>query len=185
MTLSLFFYTFETMKITKTTKLSECSSFLNAEIIKQIEEKVSDDYLSGFVSIVNDTVGNFIRLLRSDESFLQDYFLKEKKDITVFEYCAKSKHLKKEVENISNFLKSLQVKQTEEETQAAKGVSFPTFEENILLYCQSKFFLNSLKQAENVLLCDFLLHKKNDLANMRFEKNLRLIHERKNKRFKK
>jgi hypothetical protein len=172
------------MKITKYTKLSECSSFITHDVLSEIEKKVSDSYLEGFESIVNSTVGEFIMLLRGDEEYLKKYFLKNNKDITVYEYAAKSKHLKKEIESISKFLKSLTLKQTDEEEAATRGVLFPTFEENILIYCQQKFFLNSFKEAENILLCDFLLHKKNDTANLKFEKNLRMLHDRKMK-FKK
>ena len=172
------------MKITKSTKLSECQAFITIEVLNTIEGKVDDDYLKNFQSIVNNTVGEFIMLLRGDENYLKDFFLKDNSDITVYEYCAKSKHLKKEIENISKYLKSLSTKQSDEEIQAAKGVNFPSFEENILIYCQQKFNLNSLKQAEGTLLCDFLLLKKNDLANIKFEKNLRIINDRKTK-FKK
>lgn len=169
------------MKITKNTKLSECSSFITAEILAEIEGKVDDKYIAKFDSIVSNTIGEFIMLLRGDEKYLKDFFLKDNSDITVFEYCAKSKHLKKEINKIAEYLKSLSTKQTDEEIQASKGVSFPSFEENMLIYCQKKFYLNSINQAESTLLCDFILLKKNDLANIKFEKNLRIINDRKNK----
>ncbi len=104
------------------------------------------------------------------------------KSITVYEYCAKLKHLKKEITKVSDHLKNLSIKQTVNEIEAAKGVLFPSFEENILIYCQQKFFLNSIRQAEEILLCDFLLLKKNDMANIKFEKNLRKITEPKFKK---
>lgn len=168
------------MKITKTTKLSQCSAILDIQALQEIENKVSEDYITKYESIVNNTVGDFIMLLRGDNDFIRDFFLKGNSDITVYEYCAKSKHLKKEIEKIAKYLKSLSTKQSEDEEQAARGVLFPTFEENILIYCQQKFYLNSFKEAENILLCDFLLHKKNDLANVKFEKNLRAITSRRN-----
>ncbi len=170
------------MKITKQTKLSECSNLINQEVLNTIEGKVDDSYITKFPSIVNNTVGEFIMLLRGDEEYLKQFFLKDEQDITVYEYCAKLKHLKKEIERVSDHLKSLSTKQTVNEIEAAKGVAFPSFEENILIYCQQKFYLNSLKQAEGTLLCDFLLHKKNDMANIKFEKNLRKITEPKFKK---
>ncbi len=163
------------MKITKTTKLSQCQSFITIDVLNAIESKIDDSYIKKFTSIVNNTVGEFIMLLRGDEEYLKSFFLNNEKDITVYEYCAKSKHLKKEIENIAGYLKKLSTKQDGDEIEAAKGVEFPSFEENILLYCQQKFYLNSLKQAESTLLCDFILLKKNDLANIKFEKRLREI----------
>lgn len=170
------------MKITKETKLSECSSILKIYDLQAIESKVDDSYLDKFDSILNVTIGEFIMLLRGDETYLKEYFLKGDLDITVYEYCAKAKHLKKEIEKIAKYLKSLGTKQSVNEIEAAKGVDFPTFEENLLIYCQKKFFLNSLKQAEECLLCDFLLLKKDDMANIKFEKNLRKITEPKTKK---
>lgn len=170
------------MKITKTTKLSQCYSFINNDVLNTIESKIDDSYINKFTSIVNNTVGEFIMLLRGDEDYIKKFFLKDEEDITVYEYCAKLKHLKKEIKRISEHLKNLGTKQTVNEIEAAKGVLFPSFEENILIYCQQKFYLNSLKQAEETLLCDFLLHKKNDMANIKFEKNLRKITEPKFKK---
>jgi len=165
------------MKITKETKLSECQALITIDVINEIEKKVDDSYLEKFESIVSNTVGEFIMLLRGDEEYLKDFFLKGNNDITVYEYAAKSKHLKKEIKGIADYLKRLSVKQKEDEIQATKGIDFPTFEENILIYCQQKFNLNSFKQAESTLLCDFLLHKKNDMANVKYEQRLRLIRE--------
>jgi hypothetical protein len=170
------------MKITKTTKLSECSSIITQDDINTIESKVDDSYIKKFPSIVNNTVGEFIMLLRGDQEYLKEFFLKNENDITVYEYCAKLKHLKKEITKVSDHLKNLSIKQTVNEIEAAKGVLFPSFEENILIYCQQKFFLNSIRQAEEILLCDFLLLKKNDMANIKFEKNLRKITEPKFKK---
>lgn len=170
------------MKITKDTKLSECSSILTIDALNEIESKVDDSYLDKFDSILNVKVGEFIMLLRGDETYLKEYFLKGNNNITVYEYAAKSKHLKKEIEKIAKYLKSLSIKQTVNEIEAAKGVDFPSFEENILIFCQQKFFLNSIKQAEETLLCDFLLHKKSDMANIKFEKRLREINEPKLKK---
>jgi len=167
------------MKITKNTKLSECQSLITIDVLNAIESKVDNDYLKNFQSITHSTVGEFIMLLRGDENYLKDFFLKGNSDITVYEYAAKSKHLKKEIKGIADFLKKLSIKQKDDEIQAAKGIDFPSFEENILIYCQQKFFLNSIKQSESVLLCDFLVHKKNDSANIKYEQNLRLINDRK------
>jgi len=169
------------MKITKNTKLSECSVFLTEEVVNSIAEKVPDEFLQGFEPIINGTIGNFIRLMRGDQSFFKEYFFKDNEDVTVYEYAARLKHLKKEIEKVINYLTSLSVPQTDEEKQAAKGVNFPSFAENMLIYCQTKFFLKSFHEAENILLSDFILHKKNDLSISKYERNLRAINERKQK----
>lgn len=166
------------MKITKHTKLSDCSFVIDQKVINEIELKISDEYIKDFNSIINNTVGDFIRLLSGDESHLRG-IIKVDKNTTVYEYCAKSKHLKKELEKITKYLNSFTIPQSEEEKQAIKGVLFPSFEENMLIFCQQKFFLKSMKDAEGILLCDFLVHKKSDFANIKYEKNLRLINERK------
>ncbi len=169
------------MVVTKSTKLSECQFFLTQEMLDVISNKVPVEYLSKYESILSDTIGNFIRLLTGDQEFFKDYFFKETPDITVYEYAARLKHLKAEIERITKYLNSLSVEQTPEEILASKGVSFPSFEENMLIYCQQKFYLKSFRKAEEVLLSDFILHKKSDLANQKYEKNLRLVYDRKNK----
>lgn len=169
------------MKITKNTKLSECSIFLTEEIINSIAEKVPDEFLQGFDPIINGTIGNFIRLMNGDQNFFKDYFFKDNEDVTVYEYAARLKHLRKEIEKVVKYLNSLSIAQTDEEKQAAKGVNFPSFAENMLIYCQTKFFLRSFHEAESVLLSDFILHKKNDLSLSKYERNLRAISDRKQK----
>ncbi len=169
------------MVITKKTKLSECVVFLTEDHLNIIADQVPLDFLSKYDSIISGTIGNFIRLITGDQEFFKDYFFKENANITVYEYAARLKHLKLEVEKIIKYLNSLSVKQTNEEVMAAKGVSFPKFEENMLIYCQQKFFIKSFRETENVLLSDFILHKKSDLANIKYERNLRMINERKNK----
>ena len=169
------------MVITKKTKLSECAIFLTEEHINTIAEKVPDEYLSKYDSILSGTIGNFIRLLTGDQTFFKEYFFNENKDITVYEYAARLKHLKSEIERIIKYLNSLSVEQTPEEKSATKGVLFPRFEENMLVYCQQKFFCKSFRETEEILLSDFILHKKYDLANVKYERNLRMIRDRKEK----
>jgi len=169
------------MVITKKTKLSECAPFLTEADLNAIADKVPDEYLSRYDSILSGTIGNFIRLMTGDQEFFKDYFFKENINITVYEYAARLKHLKQEIDKIIKYLNSLSVEQTPEEKLAAKGVSFPKFEENMLVYCQQKFFLKSFRDTENVLLSDFILHKKYDLANVKYERNMRMINDKKNK----
>lgn len=169
------------MVITKKTKLSECSIFLTEDDINTIAEKVPDEYLSRYDSILSGTIGNFIRLLTGDQTFFKEYFFNENKDITVYEYAARLKHLKQEIDKIIKYLKSLSIEQMPEEITASKGVNFPSFSENMLIYCQQKFFCKSFKETENVLLSDFILHKKSDLANSKYERNLRMVNDRKQK----
>jgi hypothetical protein len=169
------------MLITKKTKLSECSIFLTEEILNVISEKVPDEYLSRYDSILKGSIGDFIRLMTGDQDFFKQYFFNENKDVTVYEYAAKLKHLKQEIDKIINYLNSLSVKQAPEEIQAAKGVAFPKFAESMLVYSQQKFFLRSFKEAEEISLSEFILHKKTDLANQNYERNLRMINDRKQK----
>lgn len=169
------------MLITKSTKLKDCAVFLKEEDLNAIADKVPDSYLSRYDSILSGSIGNFIRLITGDQDFFKDYFFKENANITVYEYAARLKHLKAEVDRIVKYLNSLSVQQTDEEIQASKGVSFPKFEENMLIYCQQKFFCRSFREAEEVLLSDFILHKKSDLATAKYERNIRSLRERKNK----
>lgn len=169
------------MKITKSTKLKDVSSFITNEHINAISEKVPNDYLGKYESILSGTIGDFIRLTLGDEEFFKEYFFNENADITVYEYAAKLKHLKLEIGKIIEYLNSLSIEQSKEEIQASKGVSFPSFAENILIYCQRKFYLKSFKETESVLLSDFILHKKSDLANAKYERNIRMIYDIKNK----
>jgi len=64
------------MVITKKTKLSECSIFLKEEDLNLIAEKVPNEYLSKYDSILSGTIGDFIRLMVGDQEFFKDIFLK-------------------------------------------------------------------------------------------------------------
>lgn len=169
------------MLITKSTKLKDCNVFLKEEDLNVIADKVPVEYLSKYNSILSGSVGNFIRLITGDQEFFKDYFFKENSNITVYEYAARLKHLKLEVDKIVKYLNSLSVAQTDEEIQSSKGVSFPKFEENMLIYCQQKFFCRSFREAEEILLSEFILHKKADLATAKYERNIRSLRERKQK----
>lgn len=164
------------MIIDRRTKYKDILPFMGLHA-EEIKNKIGNGKMKK--DMVYWTCGDFVRILNNDEDFIYKeiigksrYAIKMIGSINTFENTMKSIH---------NYLNQNQTKPTDEETQAANGIKFPTMQEQIFLKMQERFHLQSFKDVENMLLTDYLLICKEESAMKKFEKNLNMIFERKRK----
>ena len=180
------------MKITKHTKLDEVMYFMTADRWAKIIDKVSDRdvELQGWRSIKSYTLGEFIQLSQALEKKDLNYIIsiffvmprkwyQRPKMPTLWEVAVRLKWLFREFEEINNFFESLQIKQDADEKQAGQGINFLNPYISMLIFAQQKFFLHSLKDAENVELSEYMAMKKNEVDIIKHQRNLQKIYQQK------
>lgn len=160
------------MKITKETKYVQVKNILTKEDFETIQNKVSDEDLKAAPNLNGITIGVFLSLSLGDEKEVNGYLFQgtSETEITIFEYAVRFKKLKTEIEKTFDLLSSYNV-QTEKEQQAAQGVQFPSFVQATLIYCMEKFKRKSFEEAGEVKLFEFIAMKKNEAAQIKFQKN--------------
>ena len=164
------------MNITDKTLYKDCFMFIKHEHIEQIKEKVSDEDLQGYEAIVSLNLGDFLRLIKGDETIILDLFFKGNVNFTLYEFCKRIKWLENEAKKIQSIFDSMKLKHTDEEKRASNGVQFLPFELEIQAFAIEKFHLKSFEEAEKCRTSDVLVMKKREVANAKYERNLRTIY---------
>lgn len=123
------------------------------------------------------TCGDFIRILNDERTFIENEIIGKSK--YAIEWLGKVKTFETTMKNIHSYLTANDTKPSDEEKQAAKGVDFPTMQEQIFLKVQSRLGLHSFDDVENVPLSHYLLICKDESSKHKFEYNLQVIYERK------
>ena len=169
------------MKITHKSKLSKFLPFVDL-LTKESEQKLKDEavmfYLpNGFWHIslgafLNATNGNF-------DVFFDKKFKIEK--ATVFQYFVIAA-FKDFVDEFSNVMNNLSLKPTIDEAQASSNLTKVELSEGFLVYAMKTFGYKSSREAEECVLIDFLMRKKDDFNNQLFQRNMAAIQERKYKK---
>jgi len=169
------------MKINHKSKLSKFLPFVDL-LTKESEQKLKDAavrfYLKdGFWSI---TLGAFLQAANGNfDVFFAKKFKVEK--ATVFQYYLIAA-FKDFVDEFSNVMSNLSLKPTIDEAQASSNLTKVEFSEGFLVYAMKTFGYKSSKEAEECILIDFLMRKKDDFNNQLFQRNIAAIHERKYKK---
>ncbi|HPL95000.1 MAG TPA: hypothetical protein PLK02_07860 [Paludibacteraceae bacterium] len=169
------------MKINHKSKLSKFLPFVDL-LTKESEQKLKDAavrfYLKdGFWSI---TLGAFLQAANGNfDVFFSKKFKIEK--ATVFQYYLIAA-FKDFVDEFSNVMSNLSLKPTIDEAQASSNLTKVEFSEGFLVYAMKTFGYKSSKEAEECILIDFLMRKKDDFNNQLFQRNIAAIHERKYKK---
>lgn len=125
--------------------------------------------------IVEMSIGEFITAIQPDYAL---QFLKEKRALKAFGHL---KTYRDEMERVSKLMKSFETPKTSEQREAGVGIDFPTSEEQMLLDAVDAFHLHSFAEAEKVPLADFLLVKKSQSADIKYQHRYQRILERKNR----
>jgi hypothetical protein len=165
---------------------------MTAERWSAILGQVSDQDISlqGWQSLKSYTLGEFIKLSlaleKKDLSFIIDtFFVTERKWYqrpkmpTLWEVAVRLKWLFKEFEEINKSFEEMNIKQDADERQACQGINFLNPYLLMLVFAQQKFFLHSLKDAENVELSEYMALKKNDVDIIKHQRNLQKIYQQK------
>lgn len=126
------------------------------------------------------TVGEFIECLNDD--YLSTFF--SNGDDLLVVAIGRIKQFKTEMEQIQKLLALNEIKLSNEEKAAQKGVVFPSFEETMLCECVDYFHLHSLDEAEKIPLSNYLIMKRKNSAESLFERNLNRIYTEQSKRKK-
>lgn len=180
------------MKITKHTPLNEVIYFMTTEKWSQILDLVSDQDINmqGWRSLESYTLGEFIKLSQALEKKDLNYIIsiffvmsrkwyQRPKMPTLWEVAVRLKWLFREFEEINKFFEELQIKQDADEKQAGQGINFLSPYMLMLIFAQQKFFLHSIKDAENVELSEYMAIKKNDVDIIKHQRNLQKIYQQK------
>lgn len=169
------------MKINHKSKLSKFLPFVDL-LTEESEQKLKDEavrfYLQdGFWYI---TLGSFLQAANGNfDVFFAKKFKIEK--ATVFQYYVIAA-FKDFVDEFSNVMSNLSLKPTIDEAQASSNLMKVEFAEGFLVYAMKTFGYKSSKEAEECVLIDFLMRKKDDFNNQLFQRNIAAIHERKYKK---
>jgi hypothetical protein len=165
---------------------------MTTERWSQILDLVSDQDISlqGWQSIKSYTLGEFIKLSQALEKKDLNYIIsiffvmprkwyQRPKMPTLWEVAVRLKWLFREFEEINKFFEELQIKQDADEKQAGQGINFLSPYMLMLIFAQQKFFLHSIKDAENVELSEYMAIKKNDVDIIKHQRNLQKIYQQK------
>ena len=157
--------------------------------MKEVERYLTDDNFNRMLDGVDEvqikkdvwslSCGEFIRILNEDSDFIERKVIGRSR--YAFEWFGRYKTYKAQMDAVSTYLRMNETKPTEEEKMAMQGVKFPTLQEQIMLEVQSRFGLKSFDDVADVPLSQYLLIVKDKSANLKFEKNLNKIYDRKRK----
>ena len=97
---------------------------------------------------------------------------------TVLEYYLISE-FKDFVDEFTAVMNNLSLKPTIDEVQASKNLAKIDLSEGFLVYAMKTFGYKSSREAEECILMDFLMRKKDDFNTQLFQRNMASVQERK------
>lgn len=163
------------MKITKHTKTKDILPLLTQDTLKELLEKVPAVPLNK--PLLSMTVGEFGEIIEDEETHIAK-LLKHRKALKAFGLL---KQYKQEMEALAKFFKMYEIKRTQEEEAATKGVVFPNLAQRMLVDCVKHFHLNSMEEAEKVKVSEWLTMWQDEAANMLYQRQYMNIMDAKNK----
>lgn len=163
------------MKITKRTKTKDVLPLLTQDTLKELLEKVPAVPLDK--PLITLTVGEFGEMVEDEETYIGK-LLKHRKALKAF---GRLKQYKQEIEAISKFFKLYEIKRTQEEEAAGKGIVFPNLAQRMLVDCVKWFHLNNTEAAEKIKVSEWLLIWQDEAASALYQHNYQKILEQKNK----
>lgn len=99
----------------------------------------------------------------------EDYVLRFLNEKYAWKAFGKLKSLKKQTEDITKFLQMNEVKPSKDQEQAAIGVVFPDFVQQMLLTVTEYFHLSSFDEAEKVKMSNYMLIQQKQSAEAKFK----------------
>lgn len=165
------------MKISKKTKVKEVLPLLiNSDRIEKLLEDIPQYPLQK--DIISMTIGEFSQIVLNEESFIGELLKPNEKVLVAF---GRLKTFRKQMENLGKYLEKFNIKQSQDELMAGRGIDFPTSLEKMLITVVQFFGLKSFDEAEKVKVCDYLLILKDNVSNVKFQRNYSKIIEQKSK----
>lgn len=155
------------MIITKRTRTAEVIPFLNKDTLEQLLSQIEPFSLQK--PVIQMTLREYFACL--DGTYVAT-LLKEKRAYKAFGML---RQLRTEMDQIAKILKQNKIEEGAEQKQARFGVSFPSSEECILIDVCKFFNLQSLEDAGNVNVAEWLMIYRYQSANNKFEFNYNKI----------
>lgn len=163
------------MRITNKTLTRDVLPLLTQATLKELLEKVPAMPLKKPVLAM--TVGEFGEIVEDEDAFVAK-LLKHRKALKAF---GRLKQYKQEIEAISKFFKLYEIKRTQEEEAATKGVVFPNMIQRMLIDVVKWFGLHSTREAEKITVGEWLTFYQDEAANMLYQRNYQKLLEQKHK----
>ena len=162
------------MEITRDTLTAAVLPYISQEDFDKLYEKIDEIPLKQ--SLFSMTCGEYIQAC--DDFWVKCNILSEE---YLVEAIGRLKAYRREQEQIQQFLKLNEIELSTEENNAKRGVTFPTFYEDILLTVAEFFHLPSLDAAEKVPFSNYLIVQKKKSADAKYERQLHKQYEIKSK----
>lgn len=166
------------MKITQKSKLVHFLPFIDLiekDSEKALKEQATKYFLpNGFWYI---SLGAFLNAINGNFDGLFGKEFKMEK-ATVLEYYL-IVAFKDFVDEFTAVMNNLSLKPTIDEVQASKNLAKIDLSEGFLVYAMKTFGYKSSREAEECILIDFLMRKKDDFNTQLFQRNMASVQERK------
>ncbi|MBR2772623.1 MAG: hypothetical protein IKD78_11560 [Bacteroidales bacterium] len=167
------------IRITNRTRTREVLPLLNADSIERLLDAVPEAELE--TTVLGMKIRDFAEILTNEEVFIAK-LMSEKYALTAF---GKLKAYRRQINELSAFVKKYDFKENNEETQAKKGIVFPNMAQRMLSDCVRYFHLKSFDEAEGCTVSDWLTIFQEDAANALYQRRLHEIFQAKSKQKKK
>lgn len=164
------------MKITKRTKVKDLLPLLTEKRMEYLLDNIQEYPLDR--SILSMTIGEFAEILMDEQAYMMKILNPRERAYIAF---GQLKSFKRQMEEISAWMKKYEIKQSAEEKQAAVGISFPDFIAKILITVVQFFNLHSFKEAEAIPLSDYLVILQDQSSAIKYQRNYSKLIEQKSK----
>ena len=166
------------MKITQKSKLVHFLPFIDLienDSEKALKEQATKYFLpNGFWYI---SLGAFLNAINGNfDGLFGKEFKMEKATVLEYYLIAAFKDF---VDEFTTALNNLCLKPTIDEVQASKNLAKIDLSEGFLVYAMKTFGYKSSREAEECILIDFLMRKKDDFNTQLFQRNMASVQERK------
>lgn len=161
------------MKITKRTRMRDIAPLLTDERTQELARSCPAVPLRK--PLLQMSVGEFVMAL--EEGFALS-LLTERRALVAF---GRFRSYLEELELITRYIKSYEVKPTADERKASEGVRFPSLGERILLDCVRVYGLHSTEEAERMPISDWLLVVKNEGSAAQYQRRMDEIYRSRQK----
>lgn len=162
------------MLITKKTRVKDILPLLTEQRMERLLDNIQEYPLEK--PILSMTIGEFSEILLDEQAYILTLLNPRERAYIAF---GQLKSFKRQMEEISTWMKKYEIKQSEEERRAAIGIEFPDFIAKILIIVVQFFGLHSFKEAEQIPLADYLIILQEQSSSIRYQRNYSKIVEQK------
>lgn len=167
------------IKLTKRTKTRDILPVLSKEQLEDFMSKVPEVPLRK--SILNMKIRQFGKIVDDEEAFINKLLSKRR----LFKALGLLKSYKRQMNELTKFIKMYEVKQTQEEKAASNGIIFPDLVSHMLLTLTKFYHLKSMKQAEKMTVSEYLIVFQEEASGLLYQRKYSEIMQAKNKQPKK